>query len=141
MKHQIEVIGAGCGRTGTTSLKLALEILGYNPCYSMYEVIRDNHANFWLRIANNKPFSFEEIFNNGTLVYKASVDVPASMYWKEQLAKYPDAKVILTRRDPEKWYKSMSDTVFRMMPSGPYSSLGVRVATYFLGTNHKCFKS
>ncbi len=131
----IEVIGAGAGRTGTTSLKLALEILGFDPCYSMAEVFMFRHAKFWLRVTNGCTFDFEEVFASHSKVYKASCDLPASMFWREQLQKYPDAKVILTVRDPEKWYKSCSGTIFCMMPNGPFSKFGVKVSTYVSGVS------
>ena len=44
----IEVIGAGLGRTGTLSLKAALEELGFTKCYHMVEVIaRRDDARTW----------------------------------------------------------------------------------------------
>ena len=44
----LRVIGAGCGRTGTASLKRALEILGFGPCYHMYEVVKNGHESRWI---------------------------------------------------------------------------------------------
>src|SRR5688572_2410884 len=96
----IEVIGAGFGRTGTSSLKKALEILGYDPCYHMSEVVRNSHFKFWIKVSKKEPYNFDEVFKSDKLTYRASVDFPSSLFWKEQLKRYPDAKVILTTRDP-----------------------------------------
>jgi hypothetical protein len=129
-KDSIQVIGAGCCRTGTASLKKALEILGYDPCYHMLEVMENHHFDFWKKVVQKKTHDFDEAFVTETKTYKASCDFPSSLFWKEQLVRYPDAKVILTRRDPEKWYKSMTETVFTVMPTGPFSLLGVRVFNF-----------
>jgi len=135
MSHQssntVEVIGAGWGRTGTASLKMALERLGYNPTYHMFEVIKRKHGDFWIRVADKKPYDFDEAFvcSDGTK-YTATVDFPSSAFWKEQLERYPNAKVILTYRDPEKWYQSCSDTIFRLQADSPHCSFPVAVMLY-----------
>lgn len=102
------VIGAGFGRTGTTSLKLALETLGFNPCYHMREVF-DNpaHIYHWHDFAFGKSEDWEAVFAS----YKAAVDWPTSRFWRELAQAYPDAKVILTVRDPEAWYRSAMNTI------------------------------
>ncbi len=74
----LEVIGAGNGRTGTTSLKKALEILGYDPCYHMTAVFENNHGSFWVKVANNEVYNFDEIF--GPKNFRASCDFPSSIY-------------------------------------------------------------
>ncbi len=127
----MEVIGAGNGRTGTTSLKAALEILGFDPCYHMSDVFAGSHGSFWVRHTNKQAVDFDEIF--GPKKFKASCDFPSAIFWKEQLQQYPNAKVILTIRDPEKWYKSCCDTTFHMLPFGPYSSLGSKIAMWASG--------
>jgi hypothetical protein len=126
----IEVIGAGWGRTGTLSLMTALEILGYDPCYHMEKVIKDDHSSFWCRVLEHKAFDFKEIFEDRR--YKASCDFPASFLWKRQLDAYPDAKVILTVRDPEKWYNSCMETIFLGCRGHPAVPLGFKVCR-FLG--------
>jgi hypothetical protein len=135
VKHSntVEVIGAGYGRTGTNSFKKALEILGYNPTYHMYEIFMNNptkvHGEFWIRVADRQPYDFDEVFcQNGKPRYRATCDFPAAQYWKEQLEQYPEAKVILTIRDPEKWYKSVMDTIFQAISGSPYQYFGL----YFL---------
>ncbi len=129
--NTVQVIGAGWGRTGTLSLKKALEILGYNPTYHMREAIEHpKHQSFWVRVAGNLPYDFDEIFlgdGKGEPTYNATCDVPSSLYWKEQLERYPNAKVILTVRDPEKWFKSASDTIFTGISGSPNCLFGLKV--------------
>jgi len=104
----LSVIGAGFGRTGTSSLKVALEQLGIGRCYHMIEVFPNPAAPaFWERVADGEPFRWEEIFEG----FSATVDWPAGAYYRELMDYYPEAKVILTERDPEKWYRSCQDTI------------------------------
>lgn len=126
----IEVIGAGLGRTGTNSLMLALEILGYDPCYHMHKVFKEKSAELWADAISGKPCDLDDAFRERK--YRATCDFPTCMTWKEQLQKYPDAKVILTVRDPVKWYWSCRATIFKMMPGDPESPFGVKVCL-FLG--------
>jgi hypothetical protein len=44
--------------------------------------------------------------------YRSSTDYPGCMFWRELIAKYPEAKVILTTREPDKWFESVTATVF-----------------------------
>ena len=106
----MKIIGSGFGRTGTLSLKKALEQLGFGPCYHMETVIRwPKHIRLWHDVAMGKPVDWSDIFSQ----YQATVDYPASVYYKEMLAAYPDAKVIHTARDPERWYNSTLDTIYQ----------------------------
>ena len=108
----MKIIGAGFGRTGTLSLKKALEILGMGPCYHMDEMIRyPQHMDVWKDAALQKPVNWNDIFAD----YQSTLDFPASLYYRELLAAYPDAKVILTVREPERWYQSMYETAYTMM--------------------------
>lgn len=104
----LQVIGAGCGRTGTASLKRALEILGF-PCYHMFEVVKNGHERKWEK-ALNAPESADwpEIFAG----FRATVDFPASVAYKELMAAYPEAKVILSVRDADGWARSVRDTIW-----------------------------
>jgi hypothetical protein len=112
----LKVIGAGFGRTGTLSLKVALEKLGFGPCYHMIEVFpRPEHIAMWHRLAFGHPMDWDEIFHG----FSATVDWPAARWWREIEAYYPNAKVLLSVRDPEAWYKSMSDTIYQPMKSPP----------------------
>ncbi|HEX3809157.1 MAG TPA: sulfotransferase [Rhizomicrobium sp.] len=112
----LKVIGAGFGRTGTMSLKLALEQLGFVPCYHMMEVFsHPGHAERWEAIARGAPADWHEFLSD----YEAAVDWPASHFYRELAAAFPDAKVILTERDPEKWYASISQTIFESIMRNP----------------------
>jgi hypothetical protein len=108
----MKIIGAGFGRTGTLSLKKALELAGFGPCYHMEDMIRyPKHMDIWRSAAQGKPVKWDEIFTG----YNSTLDFPSSLYYRELLAAYPDAKVILTVREPERWYQSMYDTAYTMM--------------------------
>jgi len=124
----VRVIGAGCGRTGTMSLKKALEILEFGPCYHMTEVFAHGHCDSWSKYVDNT--RDHQLLHSmlGGKGYNSTCDFPTSMFWKEQLDLYPNAKVILTARDPEKWYKSCCDTIFQVQPSHPNTSLGIKIA-------------
>jgi len=109
----LQIIGAGWGRTGTNSVKLALEKLLDGPCYHMFECgKRPDHAK-WVEAYNGKP-DFKAIFTHpdGDKFYKARVDYPACGMYKELMQAYPKAKVLLTVRDPEKWYDSVINTIW-----------------------------
>jgi len=108
----LKVIGAGFGRTGTLSLKRALEQLGFAPCYHMFETREHpEHDALWLALASGQSDDWQSILDG----YRASVDWPAIMIWKELIAAYPQVKVILTVRDPQSWYESASRTIFARM--------------------------
>ena len=104
----LKVIGAGLGRTGTMSLKLALEQLGLGPCYHMAELMMNpTRAPLWIAAADGKP-DWEAIFEG----YESTTDYPACDFWRELASAYPKAKLILTLRDPVKWFESTQATVF-----------------------------
>ena len=107
----IKVIGAGFGRTGTASLKAALEELGYNRCYHMQEVIANpKHAARWQAAAEGKTVDWDALLEG----YQATVDWPGCTFYQALMDRYPDAKVLLNVRDPEAWYESMTNTVYKM---------------------------
>jgi hypothetical protein len=105
----LKVIGAGLGRTATFSLKFALEHVGVGPCYHMAEVFAGARRNIplWLQAVQGKP-NWDAIFDG----FNATTDYPACTYWRELAAFYPHAKVILTVRDPDTWFDSVSETIF-----------------------------
>jgi hypothetical protein len=104
----LKIVGSGLGRTGTLSLKLALEQLGYSPCYHMIEVFMNQpHAQLWIGAAEGRP-EWDKLFDG----YAASVDYPGARFWRELAAFYPDAKVLHSVRDPEKWFESTQATIF-----------------------------
>ncbi len=104
----LQIIGAGFGRTGTLSLKTALEQLGY-PCYHMVECFPKGpaHWKLWEEALAGNP-DWDALFEGFT----ATVDFPACTSYQALADYYPDAKVILSVRDPEKWYQSLQDTIF-----------------------------
>ena len=105
----MKAIGAGFGRTGTRSLKAALELLGHAPCYHMSTVIAEPcRVRQWLEIGEGRGPGWDEVFTG----FQAALDWPAAAYWRELAEHYPDAKVILTVRDPDRWYDSVSETIF-----------------------------
>jgi hypothetical protein len=112
----IKVIGAGLGRTGTLSLKVALEELGFSKCYHMTEVLaRMNDARVWDAAVRGEPVDWEALFRG----YQATVDWPGCSFYQEFLRRYPDAKVVLTVRDPEKWYDSARQTIYYVRQAFP----------------------
>ncbi len=118
----LEVIGAGFGRTGTMSLKVALEELGFGPCYHMTEVFaHPEHVGSWEAAARGEPVDWDHLFHG----YRASVDWPGAAFYKDLMERYPDAKVILTVRDPDRWYESARTTIFNIqrVASSPIFSM------------------
>ncbi|HEY0602535.1 MAG TPA: sulfotransferase [Herpetosiphonaceae bacterium] len=108
----LKVIGAGFGRTGTSSLQAALEELGFGKCYHLREVFIDgneHHPALWLAASEGKPVNWEQLFAG----YQATMDWPGCTFYKQLMDYYPDAKVLLSVRDPEKWYSSVRNTIFR----------------------------
>ena len=111
----LEIIGAGFGRTGTLSLKFALERLGYLSCYHMIEVIkRPDHARVWSRAHRGESVDWESLFDG----FRATVDWPACNLWRELLAAFPEAKVVLSLRDADRWYESVMATIYPMTQHG-----------------------
>jgi len=104
----LKLIGAGFGRTATLSLKMALEQIGYGPCYHMVEVFMNPQAApLWISASDGNP-DWEAIFKG----YEASVDFPGCTFWRELAEFYPDAKVLLSVRDPDQWFESTQATIF-----------------------------
>ncbi len=108
----LRVIGAGYGRTGTASLKLALERLGFGPCHHMSEVLPSpERVALWTRLGNGEGEANPALWDEAFSGYHATVDWPACTHWRALMTRYPDAKVILTRRDAGKWFTSANETI------------------------------
>jgi len=108
----LKVIGAGFGRTGTLSLKLALDELGLGPCYHMIQTIaHPDHDAMWLALARGETRDWRPILKG----HASTVDWPGLMIWRELAVANPQAKIILTLRDPESWYRSAAATIFARM--------------------------
>ena len=107
----MKIIGAGFSRTGTFSLKQALQALGYEPCYHG-EVIfqRPDHVEIWAGVLRQEP-DWRKLFSG----YQAGLDSPICFFWREIRTTFPDAKVILTKRDPGDWYESFEASLYQAM--------------------------
>ncbi len=130
----LKVIGAGLGRTATFSLKFALEHLGFGPCYHMSEVFAGARRNvpLWLGVVGGKP-NWDAIFEG----FQSTTDYPACTYWRELAAHYPKAKVVLTVRDADSWFESVSETIFSDAMQG--SLAGSPVETMMKGVIFDAF--
>jgi hypothetical protein len=112
----LKVVGAGVGRTGTNSLKIALEQLLGGPCHHMHEIMADpTQIPAWMDAIEGRPVDWSN-FPPG---YVALVDWPGASFWPELSAANPDALVLLSARDPESWYHSASNSIFLVLDSGP----------------------
>lgn len=108
----LAVIGSGFGRTGTKSLKAALETLGLGPCHHMHEIVEHpEQVAYWQAIAAGKPVDWNEVFRG----YVSQVDWPGAHVWRELSEAYPQAKVIHTVRPPEVWWASFTKTIGKLM--------------------------
>jgi hypothetical protein len=104
----LQVIGPGFGRTGTLSLKHALEILGFGPCHHMEEVFNNpGQVPHWQAVAAGRPVMWDDVFAG----YRSQVDWPGAHPWRELAAAYPDARIVLSVRPEEAWWKSFSATI------------------------------
>jgi hypothetical protein len=112
----VDVLGAGFGRTGTMSLKLALERLGFGPCYHMAELTdHPEQIPLWRAATRGAMPDWNEIFAG----YRSAVDWPAAGFWDVLADVYPSAKVILTVRDPQRWYDSTASTIHNVAMAFP----------------------
>jgi hypothetical protein len=106
----MDVIGVGFGRTGTLSLKAALERLGLGPCMHMIPVLGDpERARLIRKAAEGDDASLDAALDG----HRSTVDWPGTYFWRDLVARHPDAKVVLTVRDPEDWYDSAYRTIYR----------------------------
>jgi hypothetical protein len=131
----LQVIGAGLGRTATFSMKFALEHLGFGPCFHMSEVFAAARRNvpLWIEASRGKP-DWDAIFNG----FHSTTDYPACTYWRELAEYYPEAKVLLTMRDADSWFESVSETIFSERMQG--SLKGSPLETMMDGTIFDAFE-
>jgi hypothetical protein len=110
----LTVIGAGFGRTGTLSIRAALEQLGFGPCYHMDNVFASaEHLERWQALADGGPADWEGLFAG----HVSTVDWPGMLYYRELADAYPNAKVILSVRPADGWWKSFSTTIRKLIES------------------------
>jgi hypothetical protein len=113
---ELEVVGAGFGRTGTQSLKLALEELGVGPCYHMMEVFGNTeHIPLWAAATRGETPDWDALFAN----YRSTVDWPGCAFWRDLAAKNPNARILLSYRDSDAWYDSFHNTIYQAMTRDP----------------------
>lgn len=111
----MKVIGVGVGRTGTLSLKAALERLGFGPCFHGRHVLdHPDRLPLWQAAAAGEPVDWTALFAG----YVSSVDWPGAAFWRPLAAAFPAAKLILTVRDAQRWYDSVHNTIFQMFGDG-----------------------
>jgi hypothetical protein len=132
----LRVIGAGYGRTGTASLKRALERLGFGPCHHMEELFtHPEQVPVWEAAGRGERVDWP-VFLRG---WGSAVDFPAALYWRELMEAFPDAKVVLTVRDPQSWYDSFESTILPLNRRFPVRQMAPwlpRVNAPFRVSNH-----
>jgi hypothetical protein len=107
----LAVIGSGFGRTGTASLKRALETLGFGPCHHMEEVMgHPEQVAHWQAFVAGQPVEWDQVFDG----YRSQVDWPGAHVWRELAVAYPAAKVIHSQRPEDSWWKSFSSTIGKL---------------------------
>ena len=112
----LKIIGPGFGRTGTKSTKDALETLGFGPCHHMYEVFQNPpQVSVWQDVAAGRQVDFKAAFAG----YHSQIDWPGAHVWRELSRTFPEAKVLLTRRPEDSWYRSYSRTIGKFMKVYP----------------------
>lgn len=110
----LQVIGAGVGRTGTYSLKIAINELGLGPCHHMEAVLQNAPAQvpLWTDAVNDNA--------DWALIYRehqSAVDWPTACFFRELAKHYPEAKFILTERDADSWADSFGSTIYKLLQS------------------------
>lgn len=113
----LKVLGAGLGRTGTLSLKLALERLLGGRCYHMLELRQrlPEQVRYWHAAAHGESIDWDQIFHD----YIAAVDEPVSLMWETLMDVYPEAPVILSVRAPDSWWRSANETIMAVKRMAP----------------------
>ena len=108
----IKIIGAGVGRTGTYTLKLAINQLGYGPCHHMEEVLKnmDVQVSLWSEAIKGNT-NWSAIYDG----FNSAVDWPTAGFYRELIKEYPTAKFILTERSPESWADSFGSTIYKLV--------------------------
>ncbi len=116
----LKIIGSGFGRTGTKSIKEALEMLGFGPCHHMYEVLENlDQLPGWQAAANGEKPDWERLFDG----YSSQVDWPGAHFWRDTTDAFPDAKVLHSFRPVDKWWRSFEKTIGKLMHTYPSMDL------------------
>ncbi|MBD3665330.1 sulfotransferase family protein [Sulfitobacter aestuariivivens] len=110
MPADLKVIGAGFGRTGTDSMRDALELLGIGPCHHMKVIAQDQaHCATWSRAIATNTLDWDQLLDG----FQACVDWPTAYYWPQLINAFPKAKVLLTWRDAQNWWRSFEQTILK----------------------------
>ncbi len=108
----LQVLGSGFGRTGTKSLKEALERIGFGPCHHMYEVVANPpQVAHWQELAAGGAVDWAEVFAG----YRAQVDWPGALVWRELAEAFPEARIVHTMRPEALWWSSFEKTIARLI--------------------------
>ncbi|PVH81631.1 hypothetical protein DL98DRAFT_623689 [Cadophora sp. DSE1049] len=144
---EMQVLCLGLSRTATMSLWLALKKLGYTAYHFMEvgqpENIRDGHLFCWREaleaklLGKGRPYGREE-FDKILGQYSAVTDAPNACFADELLEAYPNAKVILSVRDPDKWVASMESSYYSILGWASFTALAFFDKT--LGTERAVFE-
>ncbi len=112
----MQIIGAGFGRTGTMSTKVALEQLGVAPCYHIGDSFQNaDHVPLWLSAMAGEPVDWAALFAG----YQAALDWPSCTFYKQLMVAYPEAKVVLNVREAGAWYESMTESLYAIIKNPP----------------------
>lgn len=121
----LAVIGSGLGRTGTKSLKAALEDLGFGPCHHMHEVMtHPEQTPHWQAFARGEAMNWDVVFEG----YRSQVDWPGAAAWRQLAEANPGAVIVHTERTEEAWWKSFSTTIGKLVSRYPDLPLPPHVA-------------
>jgi len=124
----IKVIGAGFPRTGTNSLQVALDKIGYGKAYHFKELLNNpSKLRYWTILRDTGTTDWDSLYSG----YQASVDFPCYPWYKEHLARYPEAKVILSTRSFEGWYNSVKETIYVAGPKTQVQKLKLKIKLLF----------
>ncbi|MFB3041617.1 MAG: sulfotransferase family protein, partial [Candidatus Poribacteria bacterium] len=124
----LKVIGSGFGRTGTMSMKEALEVLGLGPCHHMIEVMENpEQLAHWKAIAAGEPINWADVFEG----YTSQVDWPGAHVWHETSITFPDARVVHTERPEDDWWESFNNTIGKFFAIGSDLDFPPHIADIF----------
>ncbi|MDX1779988.1 MAG: sulfotransferase [Thalassovita sp.] len=136
----LKIIGSGFGRTGTRSLKEALEILGFGPCHHMEEVLANPpQVAHWQAVCDGLSPDWDKVFKG----YQSQIDWPGAHVWQDLAGAFPGAKIIHSMRPDDSWWNSFSGTIgklltiYRDMPLPPHVHEMMEVAEDIVG--HRTF--
>jgi hypothetical protein len=127
----LHVIGAGLSRTGTLSLKVALEQLGFAPCQHMLDIVAADSFALWTEAMRGR-IGWDEALGDA----RAIVDFPAYQVWRQLAELHPDARVILTVRDPQSWAESMRSTIVSDAGLAYFDLAPPHVRSFFACSRH-----